>query len=84
VARLDEVIRGLRTLEGAAAWGSGQDVQRLQAALVDAVKQFEFGLRRDVIGARDGLHLSGSEGVPEAYRRLVEEYYRALARDRRQ
>jgi hypothetical protein len=85
VAELDEVIRGLRTLEGGAPWGDAQDLERLQAAIVDRLKQYEFGLRRDVLGAdRDRLFLSGSDEVPESYRRLVEEYYRSLARERRQ
>lgn len=83
VGDLDEVIRGLRTLEGSAPWGSADDLQRLQSAIVDRLKQYEFGLRRDVLGAdRERLFLSGTDEVPEAYRRLVEEYYRALARER--
>ena len=56
---------------------------QLSAAIVDRLKQYEFGLRRDVLGAdRERLFLSGTDEVPEAYRRLVEEYYRSLSRQR--
>ncbi|CAN5773824.1 hypothetical protein BH23GEM9_BH23GEM9_37580 [soil metagenome] len=83
VAELDNVIRGLRSLEGGGVWDNASEVQRLQAALVDGVKQFEFGLRRDLLGSeRDRLFLSGTDEVPEGFRKLVEEYYRALARER--
>jgi hypothetical protein len=85
VSRLDEVIRDLRRLDGDGPWRDARELQRLQSALVDGVKQFEFGLRRDILGqGRDGMYLSGREDVPEGFRRMVEEYYRALARERRQ
>jgi hypothetical protein len=36
-----------------------------------------------VLGAeRERLFLSGTDEVPEGYRKLVEEYYRALSRQR--
>jgi hypothetical protein len=74
----------MRQLEAGGVWDNGVEVQRLQSAVVDGVKQFEFGLRRDLLGAqRERLFLSGSEDVPEAYRKLVEEYYRSLSRERR-
>jgi hypothetical protein len=83
VAQLDEVIRGLRALGSDAPWGNAENLQRLQAQVVDNLKQYEFGLRRDVLGAeRERLFLSGTDEVPEGYRKLVEEYYRALSRQR--
>jgi hypothetical protein len=84
VSELDGVIRGLRSLEAGEPWNNTANVQRLQAALVDGIKQFEFGLRRDMLGAdRDRLFLSGTDEVPPGYREMVEEYYRRLARERR-
>ena len=62
-----------------------RDIAALQAAVVDGLKTYEFTLRRMVLGAeKDRLFLSGSDDVPEGYRKLVEEYYRMLAREKRQ
>jgi hypothetical protein len=68
-----------------AIWTNPRDIAALQAAVVDGLKTYEFTLRRLVLGAeKDRLFLSGSDDVPEGYRKLVEEYYRALAREKRQ
>mgnify|MGYP007132577794 CR=1 FL=1 len=83
VSDLDGVIRDLRALQSTGIWADPAALARLQSQVVDGLKQYEYGLRRDILGAeRDRLFLSGSDEVPEAYRRLVEEYYRSLARDR--
>jgi hypothetical protein len=83
VSQLDDVIRGLRSLGSDAIWGDGENLRRLQEQVVDNLKQYEFGLRRDVLGAdRERLFLSGTDEVPEGFRKLVEEYYRALSRQR--
>jgi hypothetical protein len=84
VTQLDQAIRDLRRLGDAGVWTNALDVQRLQASLVDGLKQYEFGLRREVLGAgREQVFLSGADEVPEAFRKLVEEYYRQLSRERR-
>jgi hypothetical protein len=49
--------------------------------MLDRLKMLEFGLRREVEGeAERRATLTGADEVPDGYRRLVEEYYRALAR----
>ena len=49
--------------------------------MVDQLKRMEFSLRREVEGETGrNATLSGSDDVPDGYRALVEEYYRALAR----
>ncbi|MBR9990739.1 MAG: hypothetical protein KFH98_13345 [Gemmatimonadetes bacterium] len=84
MAQLDDVIRGLRSLGDDGIWGDGENLRRLQDQVVDNLKQYEFGLRRDVLGAaRERLFLSGTDEVPEGFRKLVEEYYRSLSRERR-
>lgn len=82
-ADLDQVIRDLSALTEERVWGMPKDLEALQAAVVDGVKQFEYRLRRDLGMADDQkLLLSGSDEVPEGFRKMVEEYYRALARRR--
>jgi hypothetical protein len=49
--------------------------------MLDRLKRMEFGLRREVEGTTGrNPTLTGSDAVPDGYRGLVEEYYRALAR----
>jgi hypothetical protein len=56
----------------------------LRPSAIPGLKEFEFALRRQLYGADDAqLFLSGSDAVPDRYRRLVEEYYKSLARERR-
>jgi hypothetical protein len=81
-AELDAVIADLRRLDVERVYGDPLEFTRLQMAVVDGIKQFEYNLRRQVLGAeRERLLSTGSGDVPEAYRRLVEEYYRSLSRD---
>ncbi len=48
------------------------------------LKRLEFGLRREVEGQSTApTARTGTDEVPEGYRRLVEEYYKALARSGR-
>ena len=62
---------------------SNNAVAGLQEEILNRLKRLEFGLRREVEGeAERGATLTGSEEVPDGYRDLVEEYYRALARGR--
>lgn len=83
VAPLDETIRRLRELHRANLEDLAA-VERLQAQIVAGLKEFEYALRRQIQGdERERLFLSGSDDVPAEYRKLVEEYYRALSGGRR-
>jgi hypothetical protein len=83
VSELDEVIRDLEALDNLGDWTSPRGVEQLQAAIVDGAKRFEYDLRRQLLGEeKEQLFLSGSGEVPEGYRQLVEEYYKALSRRR--
>jgi hypothetical protein len=44
------------------------------------LKRFEFGLRRQAEANENAVVLSGSDDVPEEFRKLVEEYYKSLSR----
>jgi hypothetical protein len=78
---LDGVIRDLRALGEERAYGTPRDLDRLQSSVVDGVKQFEYRLRRELLGQQpEQVLLSGSQEVPEPYRKMVEEYYRSLSK----
>ena len=84
VSQLDRMIAQLRALEAARVYSDPEELQRLQGAVVEGFKGFEFALRRAMEGdLTDRPLLGGSSDVPPEYRKMVEEYYKALARRNR-
>ena len=80
---LQDVLQAMARLEREGTYANPAQVADLQQEILNALKRLEFGLRREVDGESDRrATLSGSEEVPDGYRDLVEEYYRALARAR--
>lgn len=78
---LDDVVRALRALDDQRIYGDLSELARLQGQLVEASKRFEYALRRELDPSMgDRPRLTGTEEIPEGYRRWVEEYYRALSR----
>jgi hypothetical protein len=75
------VIAALRELDRENVYLDLAELNRLQSQIVEGLKQLEFGLRRELEGeGEDRVFISGSDDVPTGYRRVVEEYFRALAR----
>ena len=84
VADLDQLIRDLRTLDDSRVYTDFDEISRLQSQLVEGVRRFEFNLRRELgAGEADPLFLSSSDEAPREYRKLIEDYYRALAREKK-
>jgi len=79
---LDALIRDLRALDQDRLYDDPAALARLQAQLVEGFRRLEFDLRRRLDEGGEVL-LSASDDVPPEYRALVEEYYRALAREKR-
>ncbi len=78
---LEDMIEAMRALDREGIYADPQAVARLQSELVEAVKQLEFRLRRELATDDEaGLFLYQSGEVPDEYRALVEEYYRLLSR----
>ncbi len=81
VSQLDRMIAQLRALESARVYNDTEELQRLQGGVVEGFKAFEFALRRAMEGdLTDRPLLGGTSDVPAEYRKMVEEYYKALAR----
>jgi hypothetical protein len=71
----------MRALERARVYDDPEEAARLQAAVADGLKAFEFALRRRLEGAGgEQVRLGAGDQVPPGFRALVEEYYRSLAR----
>ncbi len=81
---LDEILRRLKALDDDRVYRDVQELARLQAAVSDGLRRFEFGLRRQLDGESRDVLLSGSDDVPAEFKSLVEEYYRSLARQKGQ
>ena len=71
----------LRALERSGRFGDPQGLAILEEELIARLKEFEFTLWRALDPtAGSGPALGAGARVPPEYRELVEEYYRALAR----
>ena len=83
VEELEAVLDAMARLDETEAYRNREQVAELQEEILRQLKMLEFGLRREVEGGDAAVGgLRGSDEVPEAYRALVEEYYRALAKGR--
>jgi hypothetical protein len=81
---LDALINNMRALDNARVYTDFDEAARLQTQLAEGFRRFEFDLRRKLSAAgADQLLLGGSDDTPAAYKKLVEDYYRALAKERR-
>lgn len=77
---LDRAIAELARLDDQRVYADWEELEHIQAAIVERVKEFEFELRQTIEGEETRkLFLSGSGEVPPAYRELVERYYRELS-----
>jgi hypothetical protein len=83
-ADLTAVLEAMRRLEAQSVYENPEQVAALQDEVLESLKRLEFGLRRQVEGTGERRAALGtSDEVPDAYRKLVEEYYRKLAASRR-
>ena len=78
---MSEVIADLRALASARPYGDLPALAQLQNELRENLQRLEFRIRREVEGdGSDRAVLNGFDEVPEGFRALVEEYFRALSR----
>jgi hypothetical protein len=80
---LNDVLRQLSQLNDDRIYQDVEELARLQQAVADTLKRFEFGLRRELGAGAGAIALSQTDEVPEEHRQLVEEYYRSLGRTAR-
>lgn len=79
-AAVGEMLKRLRALDSDAVFKDPAQFDRLHAQASDAVKRFEFNLRRRAELKGNEVVLSGDGDVPAAFRKLVEEYYKSLSK----
>lgn len=81
---LDALINNMRALDNARVYTDVDEAARLQTQVAEGFRRFEFDLRRKLgTAGADQMLLGGSDDTPAAYKKLVEDYYRALAKERK-
>ena len=81
---LDRAIAELGRMDDQRVYADWEELEHIQAAIVERMKEFEFDLRQTLEGEQTRkLFLSGSGEVPPAYREMVERYYRELSEQSR-
>lgn len=84
VKDIDAMIAALAALDSSRVTADPEEAARLERQLAETLQKFQFGLRRDLgIVEAEQLLMAAPDSAPEAYRRQIEEYYRALARSRK-
>jgi negative regulator of replication initiation len=77
---VDDVVKALQALGNEKNLQNPKGVQELFETAVQKYKALEFEIRKRVDTSSDQLLLSGSEEVPPAFKKLIEEYSKALAK----
>ena len=81
VPDLEEAIEALESLRDPEVYGDLPQIALLQEQIQENLKRLEFLLRREVEGESEGrAALTGTDDVPAGFRRMVEEYFKNLAR----
>ena len=80
-AELEKLIARLAQLDAAKILGDPAALEKMRTAVVEDLKAWEFALRRQ-LGASEtaGPALGGNDNVPAAYKDLVSEYFKSLAK----
>jgi DNA anti-recombination protein RmuC len=77
---IDAMLRALRQLSDDRIYKDVEELTRLQAQVTDSAKRVEYDLRRRLEAKQGQTLLSGSDEVPEQFRKVVEQYYRSLSK----
>lgn len=79
-SELGRIIDRLRGLGSGSGLAGPETIAVLERDIVQGLKEFEYGLRRNLAPGDDERLLQvGDDEVPDGYEEMVEEYYKALA-----
>jgi len=81
IPELEEAIEAFQALQDPEVYGDLPQIALLQARIQENLRRLEFLLRREVEGENAGrAALTGTDDVPAGFRKMVEEYFKNLAR----
>jgi hypothetical protein len=78
---LDDILKQLRQLDDDRVYKDASELQRLQSLVTEGLKRLEYTLRRQTETQDKEVVLSAADEVPDAFRPLVEQYYRSLSKN---
>ena len=82
-AELDRIIERLAALGSGSSQGP-ETLAALERDVVQGLKEFEYGLRRQLVADEDQRLLQvADDEVPDGYEEMVDRYYKALAEEKR-
>jgi hypothetical protein len=83
VGQLNQMLDALGRMDNKGSIGNPRDIAQLKQNVVQGLKDWEFNLRRQLAGGNPALFGSGSEDVSPEYRKMVEQYYKSLAQQKK-
>ena len=80
---LEKVIASLRRTRDYPDYGNMEQIELLRAA-IDYMRDVELDLARDLerLNQVDEYFIAGDNEAPDRYRKLVEEYYKSIAKSK--
>lgn len=80
--QLQNMVDRMKQMKSMKFLYDAQELERLQSSVIEGFRQLELDLSKSLqrLISKENLHLAKDEEVPEAYRRQVEEYYKALSK----
>jgi hypothetical protein len=80
--QMQSMVERMKQMKSMKFLYDAQELERLQSSVIEGFRQLELDVSRSLqrLIAQENLHLAKDEEVPEAYRRQVEEYYKALSK----
>ena len=80
--QIQNMVERMKEMKSMKFLHDAKELERLQGTVIDGFRQLELDLSASLqrVIAQENLHLAKDEEVPEAYRKQVEEYYKALSK----
>ena len=76
---LNNALDAAEAAENFGPVGAPRGLEAIESRVVPGLREFEFEVRRQVLGAATAPSLTGETRVPESFRPEVERYYRSLS-----
>ena len=80
--QVQDMLERMKQMKSKMLHDAARTGKRIQSSVIEGFRQLELDLSKQLqqVISRENLHLAKDEDVPEAYRRQVEEYYKALSK----
>ena len=82
--QLKNIVERMKQMSSMKFLVDDAELERLRSHVIEGFRQLELDLSKNLehLNTKENLHLAKDEEIPEAYRKQVEDYYKALSRER--